>query len=193
MLDQHVAVRTSAATAQTLLGLLAIWHIVPEFIAATATHGGVTNGYDNPAQLGCDRWAALIAAWHQFGGACLVVNCGTATTIDALSPRGEFVGGLILPGIDLMRQSLAQGAAQLPWSDGAVCDFPRNTADAITSGAVKATAAAIDRQARLLGDNVPCLLSGGAAELLRPHLTCHAILVENLVLLGLQILGESTC
>jgi len=186
-----VANVAGTAIAQTLLGLLASWQIAPEFITATAAYGGVTNNYDNPPQLGCDRWAALIAAWHQFGGACLVVNCGTATTIDALSPRGEFLGGLILPGIDLMRQSLAQSAAQLPWSTGAVCDFPRNTADAILSGAVKATAAAIDRQSCLLGVEVPCLLSGGAAELVQPQLTCSAILVENLVLLGLKILGEA--
>lgn len=186
-----VANVAGAKVAQTLVRLLAIWQVVPEFVVATGAQAGVTNGYDDPAQLGCDRWAALIAAWHQVGDACLVVNCGTATTIDALSPRGEFLGGLILPGIDLMRQSLAQGAAQLTCSAGAVADFPRNTADAILSGVIKATAGAIDRQSALLGNKVPCLLSGGAAELVRPQLACYAIPVENLVLIGLQIIGET--
>ncbi|MDD5612087.1 MAG: type III pantothenate kinase, partial [Gallionella sp.] len=78
-------------------------NLTPRFIASQARQCGVGNGYVRPEQLGCDRWAALIAAWHQLGSACLVVNSGTATTIDALSARGEFIGGLILPGVELMQ------------------------------------------------------------------------------------------
>jgi type III pantothenate kinase len=185
-----VANVAGATPAKLLIELASMWPTVPEFISASAAQSGVTNCYDHPAQLGCDRWAALIAAWQQVGGACLVVNCGTATTIDALSPRGEFIGGLILPGIQLMQLSLMQNAAQLPYAQGFVCDFPRNTADAIFTGAIQSTVATIEKQRDLLGEEAPCLLSGGAAILVQPHLTCSHQLVDNLVLRGLQILGE---
>ncbi len=83
------------------------------FIVAREAQCGVFNGYSSPAQLGSDRWAALIAAWHLVRRTCLVVNSGTATTIDALSARGEFVGGLILPGVELMQRSLCDATVQL--------------------------------------------------------------------------------
>ena len=76
------------------------------FIGAREKQCGVRNGYAKPAQLGSDRWAALIAAWHLVQRKCLVVDSGTATTIDTLSGQGEFVGGLILPGVELMQRSL---------------------------------------------------------------------------------------
>ena len=76
---------------------------------------GVTNGYRNPAQLGCDRFAAAIGA-HALapGQAVIVANCGTATTIDAVTADGVFLGGMILPGLGLMASSLARNTAQLP-------------------------------------------------------------------------------
>jgi type III pantothenate kinase len=185
-----VANVAGAALAKWVVELTSMWSVAPEFVVASAAEAGVTNLYDVPSQLGCDRWLALIAARQQVAGACLVVNSGTATTIDALSAQGEFIGGLILPGIDLMQKSLSHNAAQLPLATGAVRDFPRNTADAISSGAILATVATIEKQRRLLGENASCLLSGGAATLLQPHLASQTTLVDNLVLRGLQILGE---
>ena len=89
-------------------------HSAPfNFIAAREMQCGVRNGYTNPGQLGSDRWAALIAAWHLVRGKCMVVNCGTAITIDTLSVQGEFIGGLIVPGVELMQRSLAAAANQL--------------------------------------------------------------------------------
>lgn len=169
-------------------------HWSPQFIAAHAVQCGVRNGYEQPAQLGSDRWAALIAAWHRTGGACLVVNCGTATTIDALSAQGEFLGGLILPGVELMRRSLSVATAQLRSTDGEYASFPRNTADALFSGAIQASCGAIQRQYALLDDAaVPLLLSGGAAEQLRPHLRHLNLplhIVDNLVLQGLLLIAQ---
>src|SRR5438552_2277587 len=69
----------------------------------------------NPAQLGCDRFASLIGAHALFPGQPLIVaTCGTATTVDALSADGLFLGGMILPGLGLMASSLARNTAQLP-------------------------------------------------------------------------------
>ncbi|MEO8631374.1 MAG: type III pantothenate kinase, partial [Betaproteobacteria bacterium] len=80
---------------------------------------GVRNSYRDPQTLGADRWAAIIAAHHQVQGSALVVNAGTAVTVNALSSDGEFLGGLILPGLDLMAAALATGTARLPQTPGA--------------------------------------------------------------------------
>ncbi len=165
----------------------------PRFIAARTAQCGVRNGYEQPEQLGSDRWAALIAAWHQTGGACLVVNCGTATTIDALSARGEFLGGLILPGVDLMQHSLISAASQLQTAGGGYVDYPRNTADALFSGAIQASCGAVQRQYALLDDDTaPVLLSGGAAAQLQAHLNLPLRMVDNLVLQGLLLIAQET-
>lgn len=170
------------------------WSCTPEFITARGEQCGVRNGYEQPVQLGCDRWAALIAAWHEVRGACLVVNCGTATTVDALSDDGVFLGGLILPGVDLMRRTLSGSTAQLPDMQGRGQDFPRNTADAIHSGVLQATLGAICHQYGLLRARhagACCVLGGGAADVVQPGLDVLLVRMEQLVLKGLQVIGES--
>ncbi|OGS95088.1 MAG: hypothetical protein A3K04_00670 [Gallionellales bacterium RBG_16_56_9] len=178
--------------AQQVRAACAGWPCPIEFIAAQGEQCGVRNAYEQPAQLGSDRWAALIAAWHQVRAACLVVNCGTATTVDALSSEGEFLGGLILPGMDMMRRSLAAGAAQLAEAAGSWHEFPRSTADAIFSGAIQATVGAIRLQFEALAVRgaVRCLLSGGAADSVQAHLNLPLERVDNLVLQGLHIIGQ---
>lgn len=182
-----------AAMERRLRDLCSLWPCSVQFIVAQAGQCGVRNAYANAAQLGSDRWAALVAAWQHVHGACLVVNCGTATTVDALSETGEFLGGLILPGMDLMRRSLLDNTAQLGLREGEIDDFPRNTADAIASGALQATAGAIRHQYALLAakKRAHCILSGGAANILFPHLGLQAEQVDNLVLRGLQIIGQN--
>jgi type III pantothenate kinase len=181
------------AVAEEIRALAAAWDCPVEFVTARAKQCGVVNGYENPAQLGSDRWAALIAAWHREQAACLVVNCGTATTIDALSDAGEFLGGLILPGLEMMRQALTEGTAQLGMGEGVFREFPRNTQDAIQSGAMMAVIGAVRSQyAFLKAPAARCLLAGGAAEILLPHLGLPCVLVDNLVLKGLQIIAEET-
>ncbi len=182
------------AMAQRLRAVCAKWQRPLEFVSASTEQCGVRNGYEQPARLGSDRWAALIAAWKHTQGACLVVNCGTATTIDAISAQGEFLGGLILPGVSLMQHSLATNTAQLVAEQGTLQDFPRNTADAIHSGMLRATVGAIRHQLTLLqarGGTVRCLLGGGAAGVVKPHLDFPSERMDNLVLQGLQIIGET--
>lgn len=177
--------------AQHVRAACGAWQCAVEFISAKAAQCGVRNAYAQPAQLGSDRWAALIAAWRQERAACLVVNCGTATTIDALSGTGEFLGGLILPGVDMMWRSLVAGTAQLEAAHGSWHEFPRNTADAVASGAVQATVGAIRLQYDLLGvPGARCLLSGGAADSVHPHLKLPLVRVDDLVLRGLHIIGR---
>lgn len=161
---------------------------------ACTEQGGVRNGYDTPTQLGADRWAALIGARTLHRDACLVINAGTATTVDVLDASGLFRGGLILPGLALMRASLAQATAQLPEACGHYSVLPTNTDDAIESGIMHATLGAIGRLFGLLGEapDPRCLLSGGAAAALVAHLTLPTRCVDNLVLEGLAHLAADT-
>ena len=181
-----------AAMEQTMRQLCARWDVPVQVVVAQAEQCGVYNAYEQPAQLGSDRWAALIAAWQHTRQASLVVNCGTATTVDALSERGEFLGGLILPGMELMMRSLLQNAAQLKFASGELRNFPRNTGDAIISGAIRAASGAINYQYQLLAAQSPvrCIVSGGAANALLPYLAFEAEKMDNLVLQGLQLIGQ---
>lgn len=185
------------ALAQRLRSVCSMWPAQAEFVLARKEQCGIKNTYENPSKLGSDRWAALIAAWQRLGHAGLVVNCGTATTVDALSDAGEFLGGLIIPGITLMQQSLSRDTAQLQAEEGCLQNFPRNTADAIHSGIIQATLGAIEHQGTSLKNLctnkiVTCILSGGAADKIEAHLGMSAERVDNLVLEGLKKIGETS-
>ncbi len=155
---------------------------------------GVTNGYRDPGQLGTDRWAALIAAHRSMPGHKLVVNAGTALTIDALAADGRFLGGLIVPGPALMRRSLDHGTASLRLTEGAFEPFPASTPNAITTGAIQACVGAIER---VRGDMaahglepIGMVLSGGAAQEIAAWLPMPATFNENLVLDGLVAIAR---
>lgn len=161
----------------------------PEIFSSSATRAGLSNRYRNPRQLGSDRFASAIGARALYPGEDLVVaTCGTATTIDAITGDGVFIGGMILPGLGLMAQALASRTAQLPAVAAAMkpgLAFADNTEEAIALGCLTAQASAIDRaRSRLPGAR--CIISGGAAQMVEPFLQEPACRVENLVLLGLQ-------
>lgn len=163
------------------------WRDRLEFVRSSAEAGGVCNRYDEPGRLGVDRWCALVGARHRVQTDCLVVGAGTATTIDTLDGEGNFLGGLILPGFDLMRGSLARNTAGLPLAQGKREDFPRCTDDAIFSGCLEAQLGAIERAfARIAGrPGAQCLVFGGAAPLLLDHLSMPCRRADTLVLDGL--------
>lgn len=165
------------------------------WLRSTVEQCGVRNSYARPAQLGCDRWAALIGARHCHRGAAVVVNAGTALTVDALTADGVFVGGIIVPGASLMRTALARDTAGLRRQPGTFSFFPDNTGDAIASGAINALCGAVERIAHHLetggGQSPMCLLSGGDAGLLAPHLNLGLKVVDNLVLEGLVVIARA--
>lgn len=184
----------NVAGAAALAGLrqaLAPWADALHEVRASGAAGGVVNLYENPARLGVDRWCALIGARSLGAGPCVVVMAGTATTIDSLDGDGRFLGGLILPGLELMRRALARDTAALPLAAGHYAAYPRCTDDAITSGCLEAQAGAIARAVARLGSEAVCLLSGGAAALIGEHLGIAHRRVDNLVLAGLlRLAGE---
>jgi type III pantothenate kinase len=158
----------------------------------------VTNRYARPSQLGADRWASLVAAWQRsievdlFPPACVVVNAGTAVTVDSLDEEGVFRGGLILPGVRLMLQALAENTAALKSAPGEFRAFPDNTADALQSGAVQAICGAVEQMRRQIDTNpaqVRVYLAGGAARDIAPHLNPPVEVVDHLVLEGVLALA----
>ncbi|MCX7157170.1 MAG: type III pantothenate kinase [Rhodocyclales bacterium] len=178
------------ATGNRIEALAAQSGLPLDWLTSSFAACGVSNGYDNPRQLGADRWAALIGARALHEGPCAVVMAGTATTIDALDGKGLFRGGLILPGLSLMRAALAHNTAGLPHAAGHYRPHPTNTDDAIVSGAIHATLGAIERMQLTLGDAAMCLLSGGAAAELAPHMNLPCRLIDNLVLEGLAVYSQ---
>lgn len=180
-----------AGVGQVLLEWTAAFGIRPLWLRPERRRCGVLNLYESPEQLGTDRWAALIAARALHPGDCLVVCAGTATTADVLNRRGEFIGGIIFPGVALMKSSLHQNTGGLPLAEGSVRAAPRNTLDAIESGCGHAQAGALERMRRALPADAACLISGGAGESILELLPFPARYVENLVLEGLAIVAAS--
>ena len=169
-----------------------------EWLVSQAELGGIRNRYRNPAQLGCDRFATAIAAHALFPDQALVVaTCGTATTIDAITPDGAFIGGMILPGLGLMATSLALNTAQLPQITAipdAAALFADNTEHAIVSGCIAAQTGAIEhavQRHRQAYPGVRCILAGGAGAYLTPHLAVPHERLDNLVLIGLHVLATA--
>lgn len=165
------------------------WKTVPRWASSARSQAGVSNRYDEPSQLGIDRWAALIGARKLSTDPCVVVNAGTAMTVDALTAKGEFIGGIIVPGFDLMHESLAAHTARLSAERGNFTPFPRTTRDAITSGAIQALCGAVERMRDAMlvaGHQEPVLIfSGGAGEVVARHMDRPVRIVDKLVLEGL--------
>lgn len=193
--------------------VLSLYNLPVTWVTARYNACDVINGYAAPDTLGTDRWAALIAAWHKKHAPCVVVSAGTAITIDALhnqsgnNQQGEFLGGMILPGLNLMQASLGLGTAQLPikhatqkFDENTYIDiFAKSTAQAIETGAVHAITGAIEHMANALeakcGQTPFIILSGGDALVIQSHLTDTVtnptVIVDNLVLKGLYLLDRS--
>lgn len=186
-----VANVAGAQLAAQLAELLAGRAGTTEWLRPQAERCGVINGYRDPAQLGVDRWAALIGARGLVGGACVVVMAGTATTVDVLDAAGRFRGGLIVPGLALMRESLARNTAGLGHPEGRFAALPACTADAIVSGCLNAQLGAIERMHRQLpaAPAAPVVLGGGAAGPIAEQLRLPLVRVEHLVLEGLARIG----
>ena len=189
-IDCYIASVAQTQHEDLMHSLLAPFAITAKWLAAEARFLDVTNGYSHPQQLGVDRWMGLIAARQHSLMPTLVVSAGTAMTVDALSAEGVFLGGLIVPGFGMMQQALRQGTAGVAEVAGAWQAFPRTTADAVQSGVVAALCGAIQLQHRCLAETAGapphCILTGGDADKLLPHLEISVEHVPALVLEGID-------
>jgi len=153
------------------------------------------NAYQQPTQLGIDRWLAMMAARGLSADAVLVVSAGTAMTLDAINDQGQHLGGLIVPGVHLMKQSLLQHTSDLAMRSGQVKIvqstaeiFADNTLGGIELGALRAACGVIEaayQQLQQLADT-KLLLTGGAASELQQKMNIKSEVVPNLVLQGLS-------
>lgn len=180
---------------------------------------GVKNAYKNPLQLGSDRWVALVAVKNNIKQAAIIVDCGTAITVDAITESGVHLGGMILPGVRLMRDSLLKGTHKIETVTNVkeipLASLTNNTLDGIKSGVFTAIVAfinsAVDHIKSTLADSalrlmtttqssasqknnmqIKLIITGGDAEILLPLLDKSFIHRPLLVLEGLAIIMEKT-
>ena len=171
-----------------------LWDVSAQWVVSSAQEAGLTNGYDHPARLGCDRWVAMIGARqrllaHGPARPLVVVMVGTAVTVEAIDTEGRFLGGLILPGHGIMLRALESGTAGLHVPTGEGRPFPTNTSDALTSGGTYAIAGAVERMVQHViqhcGAEPACMMTGGAGWKMAPSMGRHFELVDNLIFDGL--------
>lgn len=167
-------------------------------VVAEAERNGLTNGYEQPHRLGVDRWCALLGAWQQQASAVCVIDAGTALTMDVVNNGGEHLGGLIVPGLHLMRECLAQKSTKVShqlMEDEAQPErahlglLGKNTAQALVGGSLWTLAASVERLSaqadELVGGTMRYVISGGDAKALLPLLSKPWQYEPDLVLQGL--------
>jgi type III pantothenate kinase len=151
---------------------------------------------ENPRELGADRLVNAIAAHDRLGGPCIVVDFGSAITYDSISADGEYLGGIISPGVEISIEALAARAAKLPRID---LDAPRSligktTVDAIRSGVIYGFAGAVDgivhRLRAEMGPETETIATGGLAEHIVPFTEEIDDTDDLLTLTGLRLLHE---
>lgn len=200
------------AMAQQLMDIMPA-HVAVMFVKPTSEACNLVNRYQDSAALGVDRWAAVIAAWNQLQQPAVVVNAGTAITIDhiivdspfkltvldrTVSKKGVYLGGTIMPGLYAMQQTLDDYTANLTSAEkGVVTTFPTNTADAMQTGCMDAVVGSILLQVKQLEKHYAFLpkvvITGGdavkIAHALRNHVK-RVVIAEGLVLQGLALLEK---
>lgn len=184
------------ATESFISRCLHCWGIAPVLLHSQGECCGVRNGYAEPHRLGVDRWAALLAAFHLVAGPVVVIDCGTAMTIDVLDREGLHLGGWILPGHKLMMQSLVDGTALVKNELVMRSDdiLGNDTSSCLQLGALAAQVGAIERMQREMSDRFDggtYVITGGDAPMLLPHLTIPIRHVHDLVLRGVAVIAES--
>ncbi|MEJ2395010.1 MAG: type III pantothenate kinase [Candidatus Thiodiazotropha sp.] len=168
------------------------WGVSPRFAKTHESELGVVNGYRPPERLGIDRWLGLLAARSLSKEPLLVVDCGTATTLDGMDGEGRHLGGVILPGLQLFQRCL-RSHTDIPGEENSVeiSDFATDTAAGISSGAMLATTSAVEamlvRLRQTCGRQPQCLLTGGFAHRVAGYLTSPRLLVAHLILHGLSL------
>jgi len=171
------------------------------FVRSTKKDCGVTNSYRQPRRMGTDRWVAMIGAWAELQSACLVVDAGTAVTIDVLDDDGRHLGGQILPGVVAMAAALAAKTSDIPAVEpraGATARglsmFASSTTRAVEQGTINAVVGAIERAARTVaaeGVEAKIVLTGGDSSRILKSIAAEALHRPHLVLSGLARILES--
>ncbi|MDH5257116.1 MAG: type III pantothenate kinase [Gammaproteobacteria bacterium] len=153
---------------------------------------GLISAYSDPTKLGVDRFLAMLAAQTVMQGPKVVVDCGTAVTVDSVDANNVFAGGLILPGLSLMRASLSSNTSDLTLAcdDELITPFAKDTQAAISSGTVLAVVAVIEMVVGQLAENtgldIKCIVTGGDGKIIQANLGIQSDYRADLVLNGLR-------
>ena len=184
------SVLDDSATERLVQALHDGFGIEPEIATASAVCCGVTNAYAEPGRLGVDRWLALIAANAVSGGIRVVVDCGTAVTVDVLDAEGRHLGGQILPGLGLMHRCLV-GNTRVDVSFVSPAGLlGSDTEGCVASGIHHAVAALIDRVGGHSGSDekaAAVIMTGGDAEAIAVMMNVTTEIRPHLVLEGLAL------
>jgi len=165
-------------------------------VTATAQCCGVKNGYQKSSELGADRWVAVIAAWSLAAKPAIVVDCGTAITVDALSKEGQFVGGSILPGYLLAKDSLTHTTQKIGTVESFAPIVPAtSTIQAVSGGVLFGIVGGVDlliaKYQQAVGTTARLIITGGDAHLITEHSQHQFDYIPDLVLLGLSVIAAS--
>jgi type III pantothenate kinase len=160
------------------------------------TRTGIAIHYDNPQEVGADRIANSVAAFEKYGGPCVIVDFGTAITFDVISEKGDYLGGIIAPGIGISAEALFERAARLPRVE--VREPARvigaNTVGSMQSGlfygSVGLMDGILDRLAAELGRKMKVVATGGQAPLVATASKYKPPVDSSLTLEGLRIIYE---
>jgi type III pantothenate kinase len=172
-----------------------LWLLEPTFVSVQTPTAGVVTHYDDPSQLGVDRWLAAIGGYHMAGGAVAVVDAGTAITVDIVDDSGVHLGGTIGPGVSLMVESLTRNTARLRLDSIEHIDrVATNTATAISMGCIDALAGGVERMQRkiqeLFGVDHQWIITGGEAPQVIGVCETEFMHIPDLVLRGLALAIE---
>lgn len=165
-------------------------------IVGPGTRTGMPIRIYNPEELGADRIANAVAAYHRFGGSVIVVDLGTATTFDCVSEKGEYLGGAIVPGIELSSVALYHGTSKLPKVDPEKPEqaIGKDTVECIQSGLFYGCASMIDglcaKLREEMGSSPEIVITGGFADSVFEECACATRVDKDLTLHGLRLLYE---
>ncbi len=182
------SVASPSLLAELTESLGALFSVKPEVCSVRPAVLGFTTRYRDIGRLGVDRWLAALAAWHRHQRACVVVDAGTALTVDLVSADGVHLGGYIVPGFGVAVRALgeATGAVQVDLASVEALTPGLDTSEAVNHGLVQLYIGMLQRAAAGLGDE-PCLcLSGGDAWRLHRFMP-EAVLEADLVFEGLAL------
>jgi type III pantothenate kinase len=169
---------------------------IEAFVLRPEQDAGIVVRYDDPREVGADRVANAVGGFAKYGGPLIVVDFGTATTFDAISAAGVYLGGAIAPGLRISIEALFQRTARLPRIELVRPDAAvgRNTAASMQSGIIFGYAglveALVGRVAREIGGEPAVVATGGLAELVVRETGCVSVVDQHLTLDGLRIVWE---
>jgi type III pantothenate kinase len=164
-------------------------------VLGPGTKSGMPILYDNPKEVGADRIANAVGAYDLYGGPCVVIDMGTATTVEAISAAGEYLGGAITPGVAISLEALYQHAAALRRVEMVEPRhvIGRSTVESIESGTLYGFAAQVDGLARRFMEELgpsTVVATGGLSALIAPHSDTIEHVEPWLTLHGLRIVYD---